>query len=1137
VTKIGRLRLALALTIGLTPFLLWLSVNLVTRLPVARAADLTVCPAGPPDCQYTSIQAAVDAAADGDVIKVAAGTYTDVNTYGGTSQVVYITKTVTVRGGYTTTNWAVSDPDVYPTTLDALGRGRGVAIGGSPPPIGQIVPQANGPISPTIEGLRITGGNAYLLGGAPYGDDTGGGVYVHSATATIRDCVIYGNTASTSFIGGGGGVYLYDSVALLEGNTVQGNVASSGYDGYGGGVCLEQSLATLIDNRIISNTASTIEYGGGGGVYLYDSTATLTGNTVRDNVASSGLYSYGFGGGIYLESSTVELADNTVQGNAASTANSSLGIGGGIYLFSYRPVTLTGNTIISNTASTAYTGYGGGLSIEYTEATLIGNTVAGNIASDAYDGYGGGIGISSVEGNGELVTLEGNTVWNNVASTKDMGYGGGLYVEGNGAVLANNAVISNTATLSPTTAGEGGGVWIGYLYGASITMTNNLVAHNHATTAGSGLYFLGYGEGTAVRSLHNTISDNDATGSDGGQGVFVGGANATLAFSNTIISGHAGVGITVTAGSQAILEGTLWYANGLDAGGAGTIVSSADVYGDPAFADPASWDYHLTASSAAIDAGVDAGITTDFEGQGRPQGDGFDLGYDESPFTIQADVAIVKSVIPEIVASSQMVTYTLAFTNAGPHPALGVRIADAVPAVLTNVGYTSAGAALTPTGSFSYTWEVADLAPGQGGVITITGTVAPSVSGVFALVNQAEITTTRDDADPLNNTSTVSSTIDAEPPEPPALASPADGARTNDSTPTLTWSASPDSDVAGYLLDLDGSVTNLGDALAFTTALLTDGPHTWSVAAYDALGNTSAFAKPWSFTIDSVAPTIVSVTPTDGATDVEAATPIEIAFSEPIDPGAFAFAVTPDPGGWSVAWSAGNQVATLTHAPFAGGATQAANVTTARDSAGNSLARTPYTWSFTTVVHRSYLPLVLTDFVVAPDLVVKHITATESDVQVVIGNEGNATAMENFWVDVYIDPDPPPTHVNQTWPDLASAGLVWGVTADLAPGETLVLTVDGDYYSATYSDVTWPLAAGAAVYAQVDSYNTQNAYGGVLEIDEIRGATYNNIGHTTVVTADFGSLARPHTPDGRPPIPPANLPARPPVSPLPDRVQ
>lgn len=43
----------------------------------ARAATSTVCPAPGSGCNFTSIQAAVNAAAPGDTITVAAGTYTE----------------------------------------------------------------------------------------------------------------------------------------------------------------------------------------------------------------------------------------------------------------------------------------------------------------------------------------------------------------------------------------------------------------------------------------------------------------------------------------------------------------------------------------------------------------------------------------------------------------------------------------------------------------------------------------------------------------------------------------------------------------------------------------------------------------------------------------------------------------------------------------------------------------------------------------------------------------------------------------------------------------------------------------------------------------------------------------------------
>ncbi len=77
------------------------------------------------------------------------------------------------------------------------------------------------------------------------------------------------------------------------------------------------------------------------------------------------------------------------------------------------------------------------------------------------------------------------------------------------------------------------------------------------------------------------------------------------------------------------LEGTLW-GNDTDWGGAGTIIiGTVNVWGDPAFVDPDAGDYHLGPGSAAIDAGVNAGVTTDIDGNPRPHGGGFDLGADE----------------------------------------------------------------------------------------------------------------------------------------------------------------------------------------------------------------------------------------------------------------------------------------------------------------------------------------------------------------------------------------------------------------------------------------------------------------------------------------------------------------------------
>ncbi len=168
---------------GSTIILIWFLFGLPN---LARAASFTVCPAGPPTCDYSSVQSAVDAANDGDTIKVATGTYTGINNKGGHPQVVYIDKSVTIRGGYTTFNWTTSDPAANPTTLDAQGNGRVLYITGN--------------INVTIEGLRITGGDATVIGSGQ-----GGGVFVDKAKVNIRKNYIFKNTAAN----GGAGIFMW----------------------------------------------------------------------------------------------------------------------------------------------------------------------------------------------------------------------------------------------------------------------------------------------------------------------------------------------------------------------------------------------------------------------------------------------------------------------------------------------------------------------------------------------------------------------------------------------------------------------------------------------------------------------------------------------------------------------------------------------------------------------------------------------------------------------------------------------------------------------------------------------------------------------------------------------------------------
>ncbi|MBK8049332.1 MAG: hypothetical protein IPK16_20775 [Anaerolineales bacterium] len=155
--------------------------TLLLVLPVqpAQAGSSYPCAATPNDgvTVYTSndasaVQQAASAVGDGGVVKVA-GYCSGVQVSYGTTQTVLLTKTMTLQGGYTNTQWTIAYPLTQPTFLDALGGGR------------------------TLIDLTIQNGNLITNSGA--------GIYaMGQLTLTNVDILSNTITAITNSDGGGG---------------------------------------------------------------------------------------------------------------------------------------------------------------------------------------------------------------------------------------------------------------------------------------------------------------------------------------------------------------------------------------------------------------------------------------------------------------------------------------------------------------------------------------------------------------------------------------------------------------------------------------------------------------------------------------------------------------------------------------------------------------------------------------------------------------------------------------------------------------------------------------------------------------------------------------------------------------------
>lgn len=430
---------------------------IVKRYVATSGVDTGSCQSTAAPCR--TIQYAVDHAFTSDYIYVATGIYTqtnvrsrnDITTTGSVTQVVYLTRTIDIFGGYTTTNFVTSYPLTQPTTIDAQGVGRGIYIANS-----AVV---------FLDSLNVKNGNAAGMGGgSSVNDDAGGGIYMHGGGLTMLRLNVISNTAESgggmymhtvtncsscqdsTFISNtatyGGGIYLRDSANVwLTSNIISGNIVALGVTGGGGGIYLENSPTLVQTNTISANQGGAA----GGGIYVHNSAATVRGNTMSGNSAYVG------GGGIYLLGSDASVMNNVIVSN---TATSSLFGGGGAFIDSGSEASFISNLIRWNTSGEN----GGGLFI-WNASSFVNNVIA--------DNYAAHVGSGAYVGNSSKPQFNHTTIARNLGGDRI-----GLVAD-----LGSNPRLTNTIAVSHT---------FGFSVSVGSTLTLNSALFFSNTTAISG---------------------------------------------------------------------------------------------------------------------------------------------------------------------------------------------------------------------------------------------------------------------------------------------------------------------------------------------------------------------------------------------------------------------------------------------------------------------------------------------------------------------------------------------------------------------------------------------------------------------------------------------------------------------------
>ncbi len=457
------------------------------------------------------------------------------------------------------------------------------------------------------------------------GRTTGAGAGIHSTSDLILTNVnLLSNTATSD----GGAVFAGGAVQLTNG-LFQNNLCTA-ITCRGGGLWVALTL-NVSGTQFISNTAHD-----NSGAVFAGQVVNLSGGLFQNN-RCVGVPCVG--GGMYV-AGRPNITGTHFIGNVSFSS------GGAV--FAQNPTTVT-NGLFQSNQCTGSGCQGGGLNVN--EALTVINTV---FMSNTAQGAGGGLyGVGAV--------LDGSLFQNNQCAES--------FCSGGALMVVGELDLSATQFISNTSLGDGGAVFAdkpvtltqavflgnsctgsacvgGGLYAETTLNVSDTQFIRNVSRQGGGLYHSS-GDGRIINAL---FAGNTATDLLGAATLFASSGNVemihttvanpimfggsaidvragTVYLTNTIIAQHT-IGISTTAG-MVDQDYNLFFGNSSNT--AGAISGGAhSATGDPKFLNAAGDDYHLSPGSAALDAGTNAGVLVDFDGEARPQGSGFDIGFDES---------------------------------------------------------------------------------------------------------------------------------------------------------------------------------------------------------------------------------------------------------------------------------------------------------------------------------------------------------------------------------------------------------------------------------------------------------------------------------------------------------------------------